>query len=89
MTTATLTQDTPISFGLALEALRGHRMQQVGKARRELRELRNNPMATSMQIELAEAALEDACDAATRSQRVSDAEARTILQQEGIPLCRG
>lgn len=80
--------DTPISYGLSLEFLRGHRMEQVGKARARLRDLRNNPLSPALEIEAAENALEDAREAYAVAQRMSDEEARRALENEGISPCK-
>ncbi|MGV6941988.1 hypothetical protein ACVALR_14370 [Stenotrophomonas maltophilia] len=82
-----ITVDTPISYGLALEVLRGRRMEQVGMARRQLRELRASAAAAG-DIELAEQALQDAREAVGLCQRMSDSEARSTLAAEGIDLCK-
>ncbi len=81
------TIDTPISYGLALEVLRGQRMEQVGMARRKVRELRASAAAAG-DIELAEQALQDAREAVGQCQRMSDDQARKVLAEEGIDLCK-
>lgn len=80
-------KDTPISLGLPLEVLRGRRMEQMGAAHRELRDLRSN-QAASIEIELAGSRLEDARAAVGECQRLSDDEARKVLEREGVTLCR-
>lgn len=79
--------DTPVSFGLSLEVLRGRRMEQLGQARRKVRELRS-ASAPAFDIELAEQAVEEAREAVTSAQRMDDEEARTVLRGEGITPCR-
>ncbi|WNH54843.1 hypothetical protein [Stenotrophomonas oahuensis] len=79
--------DTPVSFGLSLEVLRGLRMEQLGEARRKVRELRSAG-AQAFEIELAEQAVEEAREAVTLAQRMDDEEARSALSEEGITPCR-
>ena len=81
-------RDTPISFGLALEELQRLRMEQVGIALEKQRELRVDPAATPEDIEQARAELDMARAAVATSRRATDEEARRMLAQEGIFVCK-
>lgn len=81
-------KDTPISFGLACETLQLRSMEQVGAARRKLRELRADPQASQFAIELAESELEEARAKYAIAQRCDDDTAREMLAKEGIRVCK-
>lgn len=81
-------KDTPISFGLAREALQHRRMEEVGAARRKLRDLRADPQTAQFAIELAESELEEARAKFAIAQRADDDTAREMLAKEGIRVCK-
>lgn len=81
-------KDTPISFGIARETLQLHQLEQVGAARRKLRELRADPQSSQYAIELAESELEEARAKHAIAQRADDDTAREMLAKMGIRVCK-
>lgn len=81
-------KDTPISFGLARETLQLHQLEQVGAARRKLRELRADAQSSQYAIELAESELEEARAKYAIAQRADDDTAREMLAKQGIRVCK-
>lgn len=81
-------KDTPISFGLAQEELQRLRAEEVGIARRKLRDLRAIPQTPQFQLELAENELEEARAKFAIAQRADDVIARELLAKEGIRVCK-
>lgn len=81
-------RDEALSFGLATEVLRGRRMKQLGEANARMRELKGKPNVAQALVDAAQLALDEAREAAALSQRMSDAEARQVLELEGVRLCK-
>lgn len=84
-----VSRDEALSFGLASEVLRGRRMKELGQARARVRQLQNEPTASELLVAAANSALEEASEAAALCQRMSDQEARAVLEREGVVLCKG
>lgn len=83
-----IVKDTPISFGIAREALQLRCLEEVGACRRKLRDLRADPQASQFALELAESELEEARAKYAIAQRADDGTAREMLAKEGIRVCK-
>lgn len=77
MIPATDPTDTPISFGLATSVLRERNMLEIFHLRRQV----NTGLGTHD-------AYEDAIERLHAHSRLNDAEARAILEKQGIFICR-